>query len=311
MKFTTKLTTGIAAASAAALGVGLLAFAPGIGATFTDSAAAQANINVGSLSCELTTPSGSGVAIDQSSDPQATVNLGPITSSLPSSKTAPINVKNTGDMPLYVSWNVSTSGSFFTSWYGHKSASLPQNVAVAAGATTGNYNIGATWDELTNRDMNATGTVTYTAVCSDQPAKYWLSSNAGGSASLSNGKISLNIPVGGSSGTFPGASVGLAIAAGQGLPSTQPKFVATGLPGTPGAVRLRIVFDDGTAVTVNSNGTLNGGSATPTWSDITTQNAARTVKSVTLIADNSDPSPFTAVVSCIDYSGAAEFGTGC
>lgn len=310
VKFTTKVTSGVALAGAATLGVGLLVMSPGVGATFTDSAQAKADINVGTLACKITTTDPSAHVINDGRS--VSIPLGTISSSVASQKTAPISVVNMGTIPMYVSWDISTSGNFFTDWYGHKALPIGQNYSVAAGAS-GDYSIGALWDELQNRDMGTSGEVTYTANCSDQSAKYWLSSNAGGEATVAGKNIDLTIPAVPNSGPgaqFPGASIGLAITSGQALPTTQPKFESTGLPSAaaPGTLRLRIVLSDGTAVVVNSDNTLNNG-AGYTWQQALGASSGKTVSSVTLIADNSYTGGFTAAVSCIDYSGTPEFGS--
>jgi hypothetical protein len=298
MRFTTKVTSLVAAGGAAALGIGLLAFAPGVGASFSSQADAVATFDVGTLSCSVTS-SAAGATADGNS---VTIPLGRITSSAAGQLTAPVSVNNTGTIPLKVSWDIKVEGSFFQTWH-QTYVPVPQNETVASN-TSRAYTIGASWDELDNSALGSDGTLTYTANCSDQaaPLSYVDTGTATHTWDGSHTNLTLAIPAGAPDGA--GVEVHLNGAAGSALPTDQPDFAATN-PG-PGNPRLSILMSDGTRVVIDEDGLIEGHSD---WSAVLAAYNGKTVRDAMVVADTGNGLPYETTVSCINYSGTALFGT--
>lgn len=314
VRSSTKVISGVAGVSAAALSIGLLAFAPGVGASFTDGGTATANINVGTLKCNVSTNAAGATTSGNS----VTFNLPTITSSLPGQETAPVTVTNAGNIPMNVSWNVATSGPFFASAWQHTYYPVMQNAGIAASGSA-TYNVGVKWsNDLTNADMGpAAGQVVYTANCSDQPAAIWFSDNAGGTHEwLNSGGFQMTVPAATAS-AFGGDAAHIMQAVGQPLPAQQPKFTSTFTPSPAGALRLSMLLSNGNRVIVNSDGTLDNGGPT-TWSEDlaavgenNVANSAATVVDASLIADTSMAAGFTTDITCINYNGTTPLFGSC
>jgi len=172
MRSVTKLTSTIAAVGAAALGVGLISLGTGVGAQFTDSGTANANIAVGTFSCQLSSTD-SSVLISNNGH-TATVDLGTITSSAAGTKTAPVTVTNTGSISLATTWSETTTGYLTSAFTAIPAAA---GVTLAAGAAQ-TVNIGFSWTELQNTDRGRSGTATYTVTCGELPSTQIVNSSA-------------------------------------------------------------------------------------------------------------------------------------
>jgi hypothetical protein len=313
MRFTTKVTSLVAAGGAAALGVGLLAFAPGVGASFSSSATADASINVGTLACQLSSgASGVTISDDQRS---ATIDLGTITSSAAGQRTVPLKVKNTGSVPLATTWSMSTSGTIFGGGSHAMHAYWPPFNATLPSGQSQTEQVGFRWSELQNEDMGRSGTVTYTINCNEVPGfgSAWLYSMGTGSSAVWDGsKVTLTVP---DAPDDAGAGITLYnVAAGSALPDSAPGFTTDNFgAGTP---RLSISFSDGTYVV----GYPAASGAITTWqvpgvtgdtdySQAQTYASSRHLDGVTLVADTGHGAQ-TSNITCLQY-GDSIFGSGC
>jgi len=137
----------------------------GAGATFSGGGTADANIDTGTFSCQLSSTPGSNVVISADKH-TATVNLGTINSSAASSKKVPVTVTNTGSIPLATSWNETTTGNLLGAF-----SEIPAAAGVPLGAgDTQTVDIGFKWTELSNSDLNRAGTAQYTVNCNETPS---------------------------------------------------------------------------------------------------------------------------------------------
>ncbi len=166
MRFS-KMTRVAGAIGAGAIGLALLAMGSGVGASFTTSATANANIATGTFNCQLTSTD-SNVVISNNGH-TATVDLGTINSSAASSRTAPVTVTNTGSIPLVTSWSETTGGNILGGSGAISPAAAAAGVQLAAGATQ-TVNIGFQWTELQNSDLGRSGTAVYTVTCGEVPS---------------------------------------------------------------------------------------------------------------------------------------------
>lgn len=320
MRPVTKVTSIIAGVGAAALGVGLIGYGTGVGANFYDTVTAHANVSVGTLNCDLSSTSaavsisGSSSGIDKHDI--ATVNVAQINTSTPGSATEPITVNNIGTMPVVVNWATSTSGNIFDS--NRVSAVSPaQNNEIDPGGSS-TYMLGVEWPtELENADEGTSGSVTYTATCSEVAGRTrsgnLLFKNQGGSITTnSDGSITLDR----SSGN---PFVGLE-GFGSHLPAQQPSLTVADVTHAP---YWYVRFADGSYLHgyLQSNGTwmwLSNNSAA-TWSGwLTTANAWSTVQnelgaqkiaSVGLLYDGDNGGP-NVTLACVNYGGESYVGTG-
>lgn len=303
MKSTTKVAGVLAVLGAAALGVSLMG--SGVGAAFTDSATANAHIAVGSFSCQLT-----------STDPRVTisnngrtaeVNFATITSSTPATVKAPISVNNTGGIPLGVNFTITNTGTVFAS--GHVK---PLPVASGLLINPGNsrsYDIGFQYSELDNTDLGMSGTASYKASCvepqNSPPASLRLFSGEGGTATFSNGNVLLGIDQSNSSG-YAGAQV---LNPPSTLPTAAPTYTASNYAaGTP---RYVIYFSDNSTGFGYPGGlwSVSNGPST-SYGQFRTQEASKTVTEVDILADVSQPASYSSTVSCINYGGTNQLGSG-
>jgi hypothetical protein len=132
----------------------------GSGATFIDQVTAQENINVATFACEIVgATGGAAIASDHKS---VTYDAPTIVSSVPGSAPFWFSVKNTGGINQTLSVATSPIGAPF--------AIINAPIAarpLAAGATT-KISTGVQWGELTNANLGAQGTVTWTVSCNEQ-----------------------------------------------------------------------------------------------------------------------------------------------
>ena len=166
MRTASKMTSVAAACGAGALGLALIAMGSGVGAAFTDSATANANIATGTFGCQLSSTDLSVVISNNAHT--ATVDLGTISSSAASSKTAPVTVTNTGAIPLVTSWGETTLGNILDGSGAISAVPAAAGVPLATGATQ-TVNIGFQWSQLSNSDLNRSGTAQYTVSCNEAP----------------------------------------------------------------------------------------------------------------------------------------------
>ncbi len=164
MRAISKMTRVAAASGAGALGLALIAMGSGVGASFTDSAAANAKIATGTFGCQLSSTDSSVVITNGGHT--ATVDLGTINSSAASSKTAPVTVTNTGSIALATAWSEATTGNILGGSGAISPAPTAAAAALGAGATQ-TVNIGFEWTELQNSDLGRSGTAVYTVSCSE------------------------------------------------------------------------------------------------------------------------------------------------
>jgi hypothetical protein len=196
------------------LAVGLIG--TGVGASFTDSATAALNINVGTFSCQVSSTDPHAVASGNS----VTINLPDITSSASGNDfVTDVTVKNTGSMPQIVHWTEATGGTI--TWQpvgrmgygaGTNGDPLSTDLTLTPGAShTYTGGIGFMWAELTNADFGKSASVTYTANCSEVPPPPVSKIQYVGEASVAGTTVTL--PSGWQTGDFAiemgmGAAVG-------------------------------------------------------------------------------------------------------
>jgi len=240
VRLSTKLTGIVAVGGVAALGAGLIS-SGGIGAAFTDSATATANINVGDFGCSIDVL-GDGQAAGDS----VTVDLGRIDGSLPGQKTATVNVTNDGTIPMVVVWSAKATGDFFASGAVNSSV-IPitnyQNWSLTAGAT-GTYTIGAKWGELDNNALTRTGSVTYTADCVEASAathNLFVATKLQADASWTDGGLNYDLSA---DPNYTAVNTSLTDVNGTNLPAVEPSIHANN-----GSVKMPkwvITLPDGT-----------------------------------------------------------------
>jgi predicted ribosomally synthesized peptide with SipW-like signal peptide len=159
---------------AVALGVGLIG--AGVSASWTDSATAAANVNVGTFACEITSATPSAiVSPDRHS---VTFTEADIISSAPpqggNALNLSIDLKATGSIPVRVHWTIvgpdynnPPGGNFGTS---SGSPSMTNDITLQPGQTQHYDSLGFMWlTPLTNADLQRTLTATYTAHCGELP----------------------------------------------------------------------------------------------------------------------------------------------
>ena len=309
----TKEKLAAAAGIVCAGGLTLAAIGTGVGANFVKNVTGNANIKVGTLDCRLVNSSGSPYVTISNGGHTATVNLPEIESSAPGSSTAPVAVWNDGTMPMYVSWLTSTSGHIFDS-----NAVTAHQVAngdkVNVGATQ-SYDLGFDWTALNNSDMGTSGTVTYTANCTDTRANLALFEQDGGTAAWgSNGdSILLGMPA----NPGPAGSGVQVLDTPATLPSTEPVFTTDNY--NAGSPRWYIQFASGAYVfgyptnsgLAPSNWEEKGPGARTgylSWSTVQGDYSADSVTGVYIVMDG-DQSAITDTISYIQYDGNVLLGS--
>lgn len=303
MRVTTKklaATAGIVSAGGLSLGL----IGSGVGANFVKAVTGNANISVGNLDCQLSPgPNASGVTISNDGH-TATIDLAQIESSAPGSSTEPVVLTNTGTMPLYVNWETATSGSIFNS--GAVSAhQVPEGVGLQANAAH-TYDLGFDWTALSNADLGTSGTVTYTANCTDTRADLALFQQDGGTAAWnSDGTgILLGIPANPQGGAAGGIQV---LGQSTTLPTTEPTFTtdnyAAGSPRWYIQVGNSYIFGYPSQSNLGASRWEEGGSNTYVpWSTILTDFAGQSVSSINILMD-ADQVNVTDTISQIQYNG--------
>lgn len=310
---TKKVATVVAGFGAGALGLSLIGLGTGLGAQFTDGAAANAHLAVGTFGCALSS-SDNDVTISNGGH-TANVTFPTINSSVPSSDSAPLTVTNSGTIPLVVNWTVTTSGHVFDS--GHVSA-LPVTSGLAINSGNARtYSIGFQWGELQNADLGKTGTATYTASCVEPQSvnpNFTLWQQDGGTASYANGAVTLTMP---SSPSTAGAGVELSNVPAK-LPADAPTFSTDNY--AAGSPRWYIQFTSGDYLfgyPSNAPAGVSGmwsevTSAHPNsyvpWSQVVTDYGTQQVSSVEIVMDMDQPST-TDTISCIDYGPTQQLGS--
>jgi hypothetical protein len=138
--------------------VGLIS--SGVGASFTDSATAVANINVGTFGISISSTTSGAVVVNTgtagSSVHTVTYSCPTIQSSAAGNCPLQFTIANTGSMPVTITVAASSPVAPFTA------------VAVAAGPTViavgghVDFNGGISWPTLTDANLGASASVTYT-----------------------------------------------------------------------------------------------------------------------------------------------------
>jgi hypothetical protein len=132
----------------------------GVGATFTDSATAVANINVGTFGIQITS-STTGAVIDSSAGQlggwthSVTYSCPTIQSSAAGTCPLEFTITNMGSMPATITIVASTPAAPFTA------VAITAVSPLAAGAHT-DYNGGISWPTLGNANLGQSTSVTYT-----------------------------------------------------------------------------------------------------------------------------------------------------
>jgi hypothetical protein len=301
----------VAVGGVAALGAGLIS-SGGIGASWTDGHTATANISTASLSCALGSPTDRvQTSIESSTEGNATIDLDPITRSDSGTRTAPVTVTNTGDVPIQVTWQKEESGGLLTS-QGIPFYSYTINGTMLTPGQAQNADIGFHWDSLPNDAEGLSATVTYKITCLETPtAPSGLTPfyRYGGSAYYDGTAIQLatgpNVP----SNQVSTAGVYFdGVTAGSTLPDIEPNFTATGSVGTWPKMQIRL--SDGTVLLKTagasawsaSNAGIWFGQSGTTWANITTDlPAGVTVQRAYIQAQNPG---FTGSITCINYANA-------
>ena len=300
-------------------GVALGLIGTGVGANFIQSAAGNAHISVGNLDCQLTSDSPYVTVGDGGHS--AEVNLPEIESSAPSISTALVSVRDTGSTSTYVNWVTSTSGSIF----GNHSVTpvVPNQDAVLTPGHTADYNLGFQWGTLTNSDEKHTGTVTYTANCTDNDVRSEVSfpSQDGGLAGWnSDGTISLTMPAGAAQDA--GAIVQIAGQAAT-LPDSAPTFATDNY--AAGSPRWYIQLHNGNYLfgyptnsgLGSSNWSENAGSGPSVpqnsntyvdWATVLKDFPGAQVDSIQIVMDQDQPNT-TDTITSISYGGNQILGS--
>jgi hypothetical protein len=151
----------------AAFGLTVGLIGGGVGAVFQDQVTATENINVGTFSCGITTATTGATlgAVDALGYAHTVSYTAPtIMSSAAGSAPFSFTVKNTGSIPDVLTVSTSPASSPF-SIIGAPFAAVP----LAAGASHP-YNTGVSWAELSNANLGASGSVTWTVNCGEAAA---------------------------------------------------------------------------------------------------------------------------------------------
>ena len=135
----------------------------GVGAVFTDQVKANENIAVGTFQCLIVAPSDGTIAADGKS---VTYTAPTIQSSAPGSAPFSFTVLNNGSINAVLTITESPALTLPFSYIPLAPAS-PMNLAAATSQT---FAAGVQWAELTNTQLGATGTVTWTVDCVDRAA---------------------------------------------------------------------------------------------------------------------------------------------
>ena len=148
------------AALLAAFGLMLGLISSGVGAAFVDQVTAEENINVGTFECLIVEPSDGVISGDGKS---VSYTAPTIMSSAPGSAPFSFTVAATGSIPVVLKVTATgASGKF--SVIGAPFADVPLTYPA-----TKTYNTGVQWTELTNAELGASGTVTWTVDCVEAP----------------------------------------------------------------------------------------------------------------------------------------------
>ena len=294
-------------------GLSLAMIGTGVGANFVQRVTGNAHISVGTLACQLANPSGNPSVTISGDKLTATVNLPEIESSAAGSSTAPVVVKNTGTMPLYVNWETATSGSIFDS--GAFSAHPVANGVELTKGSSQSYDLGFDWTALNNPDMGTSGTVTYTANCTDTRSDLALYQQSGGTASwASDGStILLGMPANPAGPAGAGIDV---LGQSSTLPAMEPVFHTNNY--AAGSPRWDIELSNGHSIIgYPSNANLSPGSwavdngnTYESWSAATSDPnvAGATVTGVAIRMD-ADQTNITDTISYIQYDGQVLLGS--
>lgn len=307
------LSTTKLAGVVAALGIGAIAYGmigSGVGANFVQSLTGTDHIQVGTFNCALSSTD-TNVTISDNGH-TASVTLPAIESSTAGSALAPLTVTNTGTIPLAVNWNVTTSGSLFDSG-AFTFAPVAQNVRLNSGISH-TYQTGFTWTTLGNADLGKSGTVTYSASCTEPSTSahpdvsFW--TQDGGTAAWSGSSVALGIPQ-----NAPSSAAALIQFDNQpaALPTTEPTFVTDNY--NAGSPRWYILFSNGQYVFgYPSNAGLgadswqvgNSGSYV-SWAQVVSEFGSAHVAGVSIVMDT-DQTNTTDTISNVQYNGVTLVG---
>ncbi|MFZ0128134.1 MAG: hypothetical protein WB808_13120 [Candidatus Dormiibacterota bacterium] len=150
----------------------------GVGASYSDSGTATETQHVGTFACTLTSTDPNAVISPDGHS--VTVTQGPILSSASSSfPYSNFTIHNSGTIPTFVSWNVTTSGTIVWEPVGrigytagtpsNAGNTAPASVLLASGAAQTYTNVGFSWATLINADLGTSGSVSYHATCGEAP----------------------------------------------------------------------------------------------------------------------------------------------
>ena len=131
----------------------------GVGAQFTDQVKANENISVGTFSCKIVQQSDGVIAPDGKSVEYTAPSP---TNSAPGSAPFSFTVQNTGDITQVLQVSMSPVGSPFSSIL---AAPVPDVILTANATHT--YSAGLQWGELTNANLNTSGSIIYTVNCNE------------------------------------------------------------------------------------------------------------------------------------------------
>ena len=155
-------------------GIALALIGAGVNASYTDSGSATDHVTVGTFGCALSSTDPNMVI--SNGGHTATLNWPAINSSAAGSAYSNLTVTNTGSMAAIVHWTEATSGTITwqpTGRMGYTIGStgnlLSTDLNLAAGANHSYSSLGFQWATLTNADLGASASVSYTANCSEVP----------------------------------------------------------------------------------------------------------------------------------------------
>ena len=138
------------------LAVGLIG--AGVGAQFTDQVTANENISVGTFPCKIVGTTAGTIAGDGKS---VSYTAPSPTNSAPGSAPFSFTVENTGTINQVLQVSTSPLGSPFSAILS------PATDVILAPTATQVYSAGLQWGELTNANLNTSGTLTYTVNCNE------------------------------------------------------------------------------------------------------------------------------------------------
>ncbi len=175
----------------------------GTGAQFLKSVTAQENINVGTFDCLITTPVTPNAII--ASDQRSVTYTAPtINTSAAGSAPFSFTVENTGSIDQVLTIATSALGSPFSV------IGDPFTPVLLAHSTSTTINTGVQWGELSNANLGASGTETWTVSCGENlPAVIFDNTPAGPSAFYSPNRY-YSQSLGAQSETQFGTQVGFA-----------------------------------------------------------------------------------------------------